>query len=80
MEQELRRSSLSPHSCSHVVVRCSFQAKGAGVEKKSSDWSEVLSSTLVVDAKLPKLDVGERDAIVLVEELSADRLIVDATN
>ena len=48
--------------------------------KQSPDWSEVLSFTLVVDAKLSKLDAGERDAIVLVEELSADRLIVDATN
>jgi predicted nucleic acid-binding protein len=45
--------------------------------KQPPYWLEVLSPTVVVDAKLAKLDAGERDAIALAEELSADQLIVD---
>lgn len=44
---------------------------------KPPDWLEVLSPTSAVDATLAKLDAGERDAIALAEELSADQLIVD---
>jgi predicted nucleic acid-binding protein len=44
---------------------------------KPPDWLEVLSPTVTVDASLAKLDAGERDAIALAEELSADQLIVD---
>jgi predicted nucleic acid-binding protein len=41
------------------------------------NWLEILVPTVVVDAKLVKLDAGEREAIALTEELSADQLIVD---
>jgi predicted nucleic acid-binding protein len=41
------------------------------------DWLEILSPTVTVDSSLAKLDAGERDAIALAEELSADQLIVD---
>lgn len=44
--------------------------------KQPPGWLEILSPT-VVDAKLAKLDAGEREAIALAEELSADQLIVD---
>ena len=45
--------------------------------RQPPDWLEVLSPTVGVDARLAKLDAGERDAIALAEELSADQLIVD---
>jgi predicted nucleic acid-binding protein len=41
------------------------------------DWLEVLSPDTVSDAALEKLDAGERDAIALAEQISADLLIVD---
>ena len=41
------------------------------------DWLEVLSPATISDASLDKLDAGERDAIALAEQLSADQLIVD---
>lgn len=40
-------------------------------------WLEILSPAPVSDIALAKLDAGERDAIALAEELSADQLIVD---
>jgi predicted nucleic acid-binding protein len=41
------------------------------------DWLEVLSPGTISDTALDKLDAGERDAIALAEQLSADQLIVD---
>jgi predicted nucleic acid-binding protein len=41
-------------------------------------WLEILSpAPMPEDTALSKLDAGERDAIALAEELSADQLIVD---
>jgi predicted nucleic acid-binding protein len=40
-------------------------------------WLEVRTPIATSDAALSELDAGERDAIVLAEELSADQLIVD---
>jgi predicted nucleic acid-binding protein len=45
--------------------------------ERPPDWLEILSPTTVSDTALMKLDAGERDAIALAEELSADQLIVD---
>lgn len=41
------------------------------------DWLEVKTPVNIPDASLAALDSGERDAILLAGELSADQLIVD---
>jgi predicted nucleic acid-binding protein len=40
-------------------------------------WLEILSPISSLDTALAKLDAGEREAIALAEELSADQLSVD---
>lgn len=41
------------------------------------DWLEVRQVTVPFDTELVKLDEGERQAILLAEELRADALILD---
>ncbi|HQU94279.1 MAG TPA: hypothetical protein PLK77_18420 [Pyrinomonadaceae bacterium] len=43
----------------------------------SPDWIEVRSVDYLFDSELDTLDLGERDAIVLAEELQADSLLID---
>ena len=40
-------------------------------------WLEILSPAKSPDAELNRLDAGERDAILLAEELRADQIIID---
>lgn len=41
------------------------------------DWLQVRNASLIVDAELDQLDRGEREAIILVEELKAELLLMD---
>ena len=66
-----------PRAVSEELMRPRAPIRVQEWMKKPPDWLEVLSPTSAVDATLSKLDAGERDAIALAEELSADQLIVD---
>ena len=41
------------------------------------EWLHVMQASIVVDAELDELDQGEREAIILTEELHADFLLMD---
>src|SRR5262249_46488586 len=40
-------------------------------------WLEIRQMTTIADAALAELDAGERDAILLGQELNADLLLID---
>jgi hypothetical protein len=58
---------ITPSAVSEELMRSRAPVKVQEWMKQSPDWLEVLSPTVVVDAKLAKLDEGERDAIALAE-------------
>lgn len=66
-----------PRTVSEELMRSRAPLKVREWIKQPPNWLEILVPTVVVDAKLAKLDAGEREAIALAEELSADQLIVD---
>jgi predicted nucleic acid-binding protein len=41
------------------------------------DWLEIRAHAIAPDPSLAKLDLGEREAIVLAEELAADQIVLD---
>lgn len=66
-----------PRAVSEELMRSRAPLKVQEWIKQPPNWLEILVPIGVVDAKLAKLDTGEREAIALAEELSADQLIVD---
>jgi len=69
-----------------VVIRQTVfdELRATGASAKVRDWAnnlpawiEVRQTNLIADASLDILDAGEREAILLTQELSADLLLVD---
>jgi predicted nucleic acid-binding protein len=65
-----------PQAVQEELMRSRAPASVRAWIESPPEWLEILSPT-VSDTALAKLDAGERDAIALAEELSADQLIVD---
>jgi len=74
----LRPRSGSAHRMRRAQTLASPEVVQAWIAQPPS-WLDIVAPTKSPDAGLARLDAGERDAILLAEELSAGQIIIDQT-
>jgi len=70
------RVAVPPSVCEELGRARAPEAVRAWIARPPS-WLEVLSPSKMADVGLARLDIGERDAILLAEELRADQFVID---
>jgi predicted nucleic acid-binding protein len=66
-----------PNAVREELLRASAPELVRNWTSHPPSWLEICVPSMIPDASLAALDPGERDAIILAEELVADQLIVD---
>jgi len=75
--RELFGRVVIPQTVFDELKAAGASAKVRGWANNLPVWIEVRQTNLIADASLDILDAGEREAILLAQELSADLLLVD---